>query len=134
MTKTSWLSQFAPPEKSYLYSSAEEMAPESKPFGEFELQMSPEMAPQVQQAQNQANASALQTAGTLGSAAALPFMSTPMGAATLIGSQLVMNTMANRAANERQKRATEAEIAQTQGSQEQQALRSMIENLRGSLK
>lgn len=134
MPRTSWLNQFAPPEQSYLYSDSEEMGSKIKPFGDFELQMAPEIAPKVQQAENQANANLLQTAGTAGTAAALPFMATPQGAAVLVGSQLLMNTMANKAANERQKRATEAEIAQTQGSQEQAALRSMIENLRGSLK
>jgi hypothetical protein len=131
MAKTSWLNEFAAPEQSYLYSSSEEMGPKIGGLGDFDLQMSPEIAPQVQAAQNAGNMKALQTAGTVGSAAALPFLATPWGAAALIGTQAIMQIKAQKAADERAKRQNLAQIEQNKGAQTSQSFDTILEGYRG---
>lgn len=66
--------------------------------------------------------------------AALPFMSTPAGAAATIGSQFLMQYMAQRAADERARRERAAQIAQTHGQQEQQGLENLINVYRSALR
>jgi hypothetical protein len=72
--------------------------------------------------------------GVAESGASAPFMSTPAGAAALIGSQFLMNYMAQRAADERAKREREMQIAQQHGSQEQQGLENLINVYRSALR
>lgn len=64
-------------------------------------------------------------------AATMPFMLTPTGAAVGIGSQLIMQKMAQDAADARAKRERAAAIAQQQGQSEQSAIQTMVNSMRG---
>ena len=72
--------------------------------------------------------------GSGGSAAALPFMATPAGAAAVVGSQFLSQYLAQKAADERARRERSAQIAQEHGAAEQRGFDQLINVYRGALR
>lgn len=67
-------------------------------------------------------------------AATVPFMSTPAGAAVMVGSQFLTQYLAQKAADERAKRDRAVQIAQQHGQDEQKGFDQLINVYRGALR
>lgn len=113
------------PEKSNLYSDSSEMGFQSQPdFGAAKY--SSKIADQGMKGEQ-----AILNAGT---AASVPFMATPAGAAVAVGSQLLQGYLSQKAQAEQAKRQREMEIAQQHSQGERQGIDQMLGAWRNALR
>lgn len=111
-------SQLRQPEDSYLYSSSSQMAPSQNSY------MS------ASQAQPQGvDAGSMASAGAQGAA-----MGGPAGAAMAVGGSFLSQYMAQKAADERQKRQMDLQIQQDYGQNQNKGFQTMMETYRGALR
>lgn len=106
------------PEDSYLYSSSEEMSPQTSYLGGADM-----------------SSSSAPSAASAGSAAASgAMMGGPVGAGVAVGGQFLMNYMAQKAADERARRDRAVQIENQYAQNQNKGFDTMMNAFRGALR